>query len=109
RVARFRSRTAGAVGAEIRDRGDVLHAPQVRSQAVPRAVHGAALHSRLHADRADVPLRTSVGEAIATTMPVFALLHPFTQLGWLAWSIHPSTVVGIAALAAIYLWRGRYA
>src|SRR6476619_137761 len=43
------------------------------------------------------------------TMLVLAMLHPFTQLGWLAWSIHPSTVVGIAALAAIYLWRGRYA
>lgn len=42
-------------------------------------------------------------------MPVFALLHPFTQLGWLAWSIHPSTVIGITALAAIYLWRGRRA
>jgi len=42
-------------------------------------------------------------------MPVLAMLHPFTQLGWLAWSIHPSTVVGIAALGAIYLWRGRRA
>src|SRR5438874_4088861 len=43
------------------------------------------------------------------TMLVLAMLHPFTQLGWLAWSIHPSTVVGIAALGAIYLWRGRLA
>jgi putative membrane protein len=42
-------------------------------------------------------------------MLVFGLLHPFTQLGWLAWSIHPSTLIGIAALAAIYLWRGRVA
>jgi putative membrane protein len=38
-------------------------------------------------------------------MPVLAMLHPFTQLGWLAWSIHPSTVIGLAALGAIYLWR----
>ena len=38
-------------------------------------------------------------------MPVLAMLHPFTQLGWLAWSIHPSTVIGIAALAALYFWR----
>jgi putative membrane protein len=38
-------------------------------------------------------------------MPVLAMLHPFTQFGWLAWSIHPSTVIGLAALAAIYLWR----
>jgi len=42
-------------------------------------------------------------------MPVLAMLHPFTQLGWLAWSIHPSTVVGLAALAAIYLWRASHA
>jgi len=42
-------------------------------------------------------------------VPVLAILHPFTQLAWLAWSIHPSTVVGLAALAGIYLWRGRHA
>jgi putative membrane protein len=42
-------------------------------------------------------------------MMVFALLHPFTQLNWLAWSVHPSTVIGLAVLAAIYLWRARYA
>ena len=42
-------------------------------------------------------------------MPVVAVLHPFTQLGWLAWSIHPSTVVGIAALGALYLWRASLA
>ena len=42
-------------------------------------------------------------------MPVLALLHPFTQLGWLAWSIHPSTVVGLVALAALYFWRERRA
>jgi putative membrane protein len=41
-------------------------------------------------------------------MPVLAMLHPFTQFGWLAWSIHPSTVIGLAALAGIYLWRGRH-
>ena len=38
-------------------------------------------------------------------MPVLAMLHPFTQFGWLAWSIHPSTVIGLGELAAIYLWR----
>jgi putative membrane protein len=42
-------------------------------------------------------------------MPVFALLHPFTSFGWLAWSIHPSTVIGLGALAGIYLWRARKA
>ena len=40
-------------------------------------------------------------------MMVFALLHPFSQFTWLAWSIHPSTVIGLAALAGLYLWRAR--
>jgi putative membrane protein len=35
-----------------------------------------------------------------------ALLHPFTPLG-LGFSVHYSTVVGIAALAALYVWRAR--
>jgi putative membrane protein len=42
-------------------------------------------------------------------MMVFALLHPLSQFGWLSWSIHPSTVIGIAALGALYLWRSRHA
>jgi putative membrane protein len=42
-------------------------------------------------------------------MPVLAMLHPFTQTGWIAWSIHPSTVVGLAVLATIYFWRARHA
>jgi putative membrane protein len=33
-------------------------------------------------------------------------LHPLTPLR-LGFSIHPSTVIGIAALAAIYVWRAR--
>jgi putative membrane protein len=37
-------------------------------------------------------------------MLVLALLHPIVNLNWWRWSIHPSTVVGIAALGAIYLW-----
>jgi putative membrane protein len=32
-------------------------------------------------------------------------LHPVAQVGWTGWSIHWSTVIGIAALAVIYLWR----
>jgi putative membrane protein len=32
-----------------------------------------------------------------------ALLHPIVNLNWWRWSIHPSTVVGIAALGVIYL------
>ncbi|MFN2636464.1 MAG: cytochrome c oxidase assembly protein [Gemmatimonadaceae bacterium] len=37
-------------------------------------------------------------------MLLLALLHPVVALNWWRWSIHPSTVVGIAALAALYLW-----
>ena len=40
-------------------------------------------------------------------MMVLALLHPFGQMSWLKWSIHPSTVIGLAALGALYLWRAR--
>ncbi|MBA3340741.1 MAG: cytochrome c oxidase assembly protein [Gemmatimonadaceae bacterium] len=34
-----------------------------------------------------------------------ALLHPSATLDWWAWSIHPSTVLGLAVLAAAYEWR----
>jgi putative membrane protein len=36
-----------------------------------------------------------------------ALLHPAQQIGWLNWTVHPSTVVGLAALGAAYEWRAR--
>jgi putative membrane protein len=36
---------------------------------------------------------------------VLLALHPVAQVGWTGWSIHWSTVIGIAALAALYLWR----
>ena len=42
-------------------------------------------------------------------MKVYALLHPFSQFSWLKWSIHPSTVIGLAVLAVLYLWRARQA
>ena len=32
-------------------------------------------------------------------------IHPVAQVGWTAWSIHWTTVVGIGALATLYLWR----
>ena len=38
-----------------------------------------------------------------------ALLHPAEQIGWTRWTIHPSTVIGIAALGGLYLWRARQA
>jgi putative membrane protein len=40
-------------------------------------------------------------------MLVLALLHPIVNLSWWRWSIHPSTVIGIAALGALYLWGAK--
>jgi putative membrane protein len=37
-------------------------------------------------------------------MMLLALLHPIVNLSLWRWSIHPSTVVGIAGLAALYVW-----
>ena len=37
-------------------------------------------------------------------MLALALLHPIANLSWGRWSIHPSTVIGIAALGALYIW-----
>jgi putative membrane protein len=35
------------------------------------------------------------------------LLHPVDRLDWMRWSVHPSTILGILALAALYAWRCR--
>src|SRR3954467_9320744 len=40
-------------------------------------------------------------------MLLLALLHPIVPLSWWQWSIHPSTVIGIAALAGLYVWAAR--
>jgi putative membrane protein len=37
------------------------------------------------------------------------LLHPTVGFSWTDFSVHPSTVVGIAALGALYAWRTRAA
>jgi putative membrane protein len=37
-------------------------------------------------------------------MLALAVLHPVAAINWWRWSIHPSTVIGIAALGALYLW-----
>ena len=42
-------------------------------------------------------------------MLVLALLHPIVNLTWWRWSIHPSTVIGIATLGALYVWGARRA
>jgi putative membrane protein len=39
--------------------------------------------------------------------PIVALLHPGQPIDWLRWTVHPSTVLGIGALGALYLWRAR--
>lgn len=41
-------------------------------------------------------------------MLALALLHPLATLSWWRWSVHPSTVIGIAALGALYLWAARW-
>jgi putative membrane protein len=35
------------------------------------------------------------------------LLHPAQTLAWNAWTIHPSTVIGLTALGWLYFWRAR--
>jgi len=40
-------------------------------------------------------------------MFALALLHPIVNLSWWRWSIHPSTVIGIAALGALYIWASQ--
>ena len=36
-----------------------------------------------------------------------SLLHPTATFSWSSFSVHPSTVIGIAALGALYAWRAR--
>lgn len=36
-----------------------------------------------------------------------SMLHPATTFTWSSFSVHPSTVVGIVALGALYAWRAR--
>jgi putative membrane protein len=40
-------------------------------------------------------------------VPFLALLHPAAQLGWRSFTVHWSTVAGLAALSALYEWRVR--
>ena len=40
-------------------------------------------------------------------MLYLVLLHPIVTLTWWRWSIHPSTVIGIAALGALYVWAAK--
>jgi putative membrane protein len=36
-----------------------------------------------------------------------AALHPVTDISLARWTVHPSTVLGLAALGALYAWRAR--
>lgn len=38
---------------------------------------------------------------------LLALLHPAQQISLTNWTVHASTVIGLAALGALYLWRAR--
>ena len=40
-------------------------------------------------------------------VPVVAFLHTTDRIDWMHWTVHPSTVIGIAALGALYAWRAR--
>ena len=37
------------------------------------------------------------------------LLHATAELSWTRFTVHWSTVIGLAALGALYLWRARVA
>jgi putative membrane protein len=39
--------------------------------------------------------------------PVLALLHPAARIGWSSFTVHWSTVIGLAALWGLYEWRAR--
>ncbi len=34
----------------------------------------------------------------------FFLLHPVARIEWIRWTVHPSTVIGLGILAALYVW-----
>ena len=38
---------------------------------------------------------------------LLGLLHAGASFSWLTWSVHPSTVIGLVALAALYEWRAK--
>src|SRR5678815_3191128 len=38
----------------------------------------------------------------------YAFVHPVAQVGWTSWTIHWSTVIGLAALGWLYVWGARH-
>ena len=43
----------------------------------------------------------------ALRVGVLAVVHPVAQVGWRSWTVHWSTVIGLAALGAAYVWGAR--
>ena len=68
-----RADAADHVGGEVRDRRDVLHAPQVRPQAVPRAVHRPADHRRR---RRSSRCCSCSGKLVGAGWARLTLMHP---------------------------------
>jgi putative membrane protein len=46
--------------------------------------------------------------SLALGIVVSAVVHPVAQVGWTSWTIHWSTVIGLAALGAVYVRGARY-
>jgi putative membrane protein len=57
-------------------------------------------------ERSDFPGRITL-ISMAPLFPALLLLHPVATIGWKNFSVHPSTVIGIVALGALYSWRAR--
>jgi putative membrane protein len=44
---------------------------------------------------------------VAALFPALAVVHPVARIGWTSWTIHWSTVIGLAALGWLYVWGAR--
>src|SRR5215216_4616683 len=42
------------------------------------------------------------------SIAALAVVHPVAQVGWTSWTIHWSTVIGLAALGGAYVWGARH-
>jgi putative membrane protein len=46
--------------------------------------------------------------SFAPSLAALAVVHPVAQVGWTSWTIHWSTVIGLAALGWLYVWGARH-
>src|SRR5689334_7370516 len=46
--------------------------------------------------------------SFASAIVSFSVVHPVAQIGWTLWTIHWSTVIGLAALGGAYVWGARH-